>query len=175
MNSRYFMQLLKMALANMKLNKKFQFWDEMVTKWYTPMSFARAATGLRISATNFFASRRISIMLLSRAKSGANGNDATNSVTKPNWITAHNNKHYTQLHKALQTITNDSRLWSVNCCICSVSKTMWALESILVIFNARLVFIGRAEFISLWKMLLMFIRTGIRSVTIQSQGQKTDK
>lgn len=79
------------------------------------MSFARAATGLRSSATNFFASRRISIMLLSRAKSGANGNDATNSVTKPNWITAHNNnKHYTELHKIL---TNNSRIWWVNCCM----------------------------------------------------------
>lgn len=84
------------------------------SKRYTPMSFARAATGLRSSATNFLASRRISMMLLSRAKSGANGNDATNRVTKPNWITAHNNnKHHTQLHKALHKITNDSRLWSL--------------------------------------------------------------
>lgn len=91
-------------------------------KQYTPMSFARAATGLRSSATNFLASRRISMMLLSRAKSGANGNDATNSVTKPNWITAHNNnKHHTQLHKTLHKITNDSRLWF---------KTLRALETI---------------------------------------------
>lgn len=75
------------------------------------MSFARTATGLRSSPTNFLASRRISIMLLSTAKSGANGNDATNNVTKPNWITAHSkNKHYTQLHNTLHTITNDNEL-----------------------------------------------------------------
>lgn len=51
------------------------------------MSLALAATGLRSSATNFLASSRISIMLLSRAKRGASGNDATNNVTKPNWMT----------------------------------------------------------------------------------------
>lgn len=54
-----------------------------------PMSLALAATGLRNSATNFLASSRISIMLLSKAKSGARGKDATNNVTKPNWMTRH--------------------------------------------------------------------------------------
>lgn len=54
---------------------------------YPPMSLALAATGLRNSVTNFLASRRISMMLLSRAKRGARGKDATNRVTKPNWIT----------------------------------------------------------------------------------------
>lgn len=81
---------------------------------YTPMSFARAATGLRSSATNFLASRRISMMLLSRANSGASGNDATNSVTNPNWITAHStNEHYTQLSKAMHTTAHFSRMWSL--------------------------------------------------------------
>ena len=51
------------------------------------MSLALAATGLRSSVTNFLASSRISMMLLSRAKSGARGKDATNKVTKPNWMT----------------------------------------------------------------------------------------
>lgn len=51
------------------------------------MSLALAATGLRNSATNFLASSRISMMLLSNAKSGASGKDATNNVTKPNWMT----------------------------------------------------------------------------------------
>ena len=53
------------------------------------MSLALAATGLRNSVTNFLASSRISMMLLSRAKSGARGKDATNNVTKPNWMTGH--------------------------------------------------------------------------------------
>lgn len=34
------------------------------------------------------ASRRISMMLFRSAKSGASGKDATNRVTKPNWMTA---------------------------------------------------------------------------------------
>lgn len=51
------------------------------------MSLALAATGLRNSVTNFLASSRISMMLLSRAKRGARGKDATNNVTKPNWMT----------------------------------------------------------------------------------------
>lgn len=37
---------------------------------------------------NFLASRRISMMLFSSANSGARGKDATNKVTKPNWMTA---------------------------------------------------------------------------------------
>lgn len=53
----------------------------------SPMSLALAATGLLSSATNFLASRRISMMLFSRAKSGARGKEATNSVTNPNWMT----------------------------------------------------------------------------------------
>lgn len=59
-----------------------------------PMSLALAATGLRNSATNFLASSRISMMLLSRAKRGARGKDATNRVTKPNWMTG-KRKHIT--------------------------------------------------------------------------------
>lgn len=51
------------------------------------MSLALTATGLRSSVTNFLASRRISMMLFSSANSGARGKDATNKVTKPNWIT----------------------------------------------------------------------------------------
>jgi hypothetical protein len=53
-----------------------------------PMSFALAAMGRLTSVTNFLASRRISMMLLSRAKSGAKGKEATNRVTMPNWMTA---------------------------------------------------------------------------------------
>lgn len=56
------------------------------------MSLALAATGLRSSVTNFLASSRISMMLLSRAKSGASGKDATNNVTKPNWMTGQRSK-----------------------------------------------------------------------------------
>lgn len=52
-----------------------------------PMSFARAATGLRSSVTNFLASSLISMTLLSRAKRGASGNEATNRDTNPNWMT----------------------------------------------------------------------------------------
>lgn len=51
------------------------------------MSLALAATGRLSSVTNFLASSRISMMLFSRAKSGANGKEATNSVTNPNWMT----------------------------------------------------------------------------------------
>lgn len=51
------------------------------------MSFALTATGLLSSVTNFFASRRISMMLFNNANRGASGKDATNKVTNPNWIT----------------------------------------------------------------------------------------
>lgn len=52
------------------------------------MSLPLAASGLLSSATNFLASRRISMMLFRRANRGASGKDATKRVTKPNWITA---------------------------------------------------------------------------------------
>lgn len=52
-----------------------------------PMSLARTATGLRSSVTNFLASSLISMTLLSRAKRGASGNEATKRETKPNWMT----------------------------------------------------------------------------------------
>lgn len=51
------------------------------------MSLALAAIGLRSSITNFLASRRISMILFSRAKSGARGKEATKRVTIPNWMT----------------------------------------------------------------------------------------
>lgn len=54
---------------------------------HTPMFCARSATGRRYSHTNLWASRRTSAQLLSRAKSGARGNAATNIVMKPNWST----------------------------------------------------------------------------------------
>lgn len=68
------------------------------------------------------------MMLLSRAKSGAKGNDATNSVTNPNWITAHNNnKHYTELQ-----MTASWGHWTAEClwCGCGVIKALWALETV---------------------------------------------
>lgn len=55
---------------------------------HSPMSLALTATGLRSSVTNFLASSRISMMLFSSANSGARGKEATNKVTKPNWMTA---------------------------------------------------------------------------------------
>lgn len=51
---------------------------------HLPISFALTATGLLSSVTNFFASRRISMMLFSSANKGASGKDATNKVTNPN-------------------------------------------------------------------------------------------
>lgn len=54
---------------------------------HLPMSLALAAIGLRSSITNFLASRRISMMLFRRAKSGARGKEATKRVTIPNWMT----------------------------------------------------------------------------------------
>lgn len=64
-----------------------------------PMSFARAATGLRSSVTNFLASSLISMTLLSRAKRGASGNEATNRDTNPNWMTGGKNKKTTKNQK----------------------------------------------------------------------------
>lgn len=52
-----------------------------------PMLRALAATGLRNCVVNFHASTLTSRMLLKRARSGASGNEATNNVMKPNWIT----------------------------------------------------------------------------------------
>lgn len=54
---------------------------------YSPISFSLTVSGLLSSVTNFFASRRTSMMLFRRAKTGARGKEATKSVTKPNWIT----------------------------------------------------------------------------------------
>lgn len=59
----------------------------------SPMSLALTATGRRSSVTNFLASRRISMMLFSSANSGARGKEATNKVTKPNWMTAERGSH----------------------------------------------------------------------------------
>lgn len=61
--------------------------EAMTLPQHSPMSLALAATGRRSSVTNFLASSRISMMLFSRAKSGASGKLATKSVTKPNWMT----------------------------------------------------------------------------------------
>lgn len=52
-----------------------------------PMSLHLTASGRRISVTNFAASRRISITLLSKANAGARGKEATNKDTNPYWIT----------------------------------------------------------------------------------------
>lgn len=60
---------------------------EMTRASGLPMSLARMATGRRSSVTNFLASSLISMTLLSRAKRGASGNEATNRDTKPNWMT----------------------------------------------------------------------------------------
>ena len=50
---------------------------------HAPMSWALSANGLLFVAMYLYASIRISIMLLTRAKKGARGKAATNSVTKP--------------------------------------------------------------------------------------------
>lgn len=56
-----------------------------------PMSLHLTASGRLISVTNFAASRRISITLLSKAKAGARGKEATNKDTNPYWITVTKN------------------------------------------------------------------------------------
>lgn len=61
---------------------------------HLPISLALAAIGLRNSVTNFLASRRISMMLFSRAKSGARGKEATKRVTIPNWMTERDKSEY---------------------------------------------------------------------------------
>ncbi len=53
-----------------------------------PMSWAFSGTIRRNWVVIFQASTRISHRLLNSARRGANGKDATNRVTKPNWITA---------------------------------------------------------------------------------------
>jgi len=53
-----------------------------------PMLEALMAVGRRYWQRNLLASTRISMTLLMRAKKGASGNAATNSVTKPNCDTA---------------------------------------------------------------------------------------
>ena len=52
-----------------------------------PIVAALVATGLRSWVMNLLESMRISRMLFSKAKKGARGKAATNTVTKPNWIT----------------------------------------------------------------------------------------
>lgn len=67
-----------------------------------PMSLARTATGLRSSVTNFLASSLISMTLLSRAKRGASGNEATNRDTNPNWMTGKKINKQQKNHKNVQ-------------------------------------------------------------------------
>ncbi|KAH3736773.1 hypothetical protein DPMN_043346 [Dreissena polymorpha] len=57
---------------------------------FIPISCDRRARGRFHCVTNLYASRRISMMLLSRAKNGARGKAATNMVTNPYWITRRN-------------------------------------------------------------------------------------
>lgn len=93
-----FFRLIKMFCQNlMKINTLHWVGPGKHFNWdggYLPMSLALAAIGLRNSVTNFLASRRISIMLFSRAKSGARGKEATKRVTIPNWMTKRGKSEY---------------------------------------------------------------------------------
>lgn len=64
---------------------------KMATPWrmgcHAPMSWAFSGTMRRNWVMIFQASTRISKRLLTRARTGARGKEATNRVTKPNWIT----------------------------------------------------------------------------------------
>lgn len=59
---------------------------------HAPMSWAFSGTTRRNWVVIFHASTRISNRLLTRAKTGARGKEATNRVTKPNWMTAEERK-----------------------------------------------------------------------------------
>lgn len=54
---------------------------------HAPISWAFSGTTRRNWVVIFHASTRISNRLLTRAKTGARGKEATNRVTKPNWMT----------------------------------------------------------------------------------------
>lgn len=54
---------------------------------HAPMSWAFSGTMRRYWVVIFHASTRISNILFTRANRGASGKEATNKVTKPNWIT----------------------------------------------------------------------------------------
>lgn len=54
---------------------------------HAPISWAFSGTMRRNCVVIFHASTRISNRLLTRAKTGARGKEATNRVTKPNWMT----------------------------------------------------------------------------------------
>lgn len=79
----------------------FGYLDDGALAQHSPMSLALAATGRLSSLTNFLASSRISMMLFSKAKSGASGKDATNSVTNPNWMTARATTQTDTYHRSL--------------------------------------------------------------------------
>lgn len=64
-----------------------------------PISSARSDNGRLACVTILNASKRISATLLSSANNGANGNAATNNVTKPYWRTAEDNRLYMDLFK----------------------------------------------------------------------------
>lgn len=51
--------------------------------YQAPISSTLSANGLLACVTNLYASKRISAMLFNNAHNGANGNAATNNVTKP--------------------------------------------------------------------------------------------
>lgn len=60
----------------------------------TPMLWALEATVLLYWVVSFQASTRISTILFMRARRGAKGKEATNSVTNPNWITVEKRKRH---------------------------------------------------------------------------------
>lgn len=60
----------------------------------TPMLWALEATVLLYWVVSFQASTRISTILFMRARRGAKGKEATNSVTNPNWVTVEKRKRH---------------------------------------------------------------------------------
>ena len=77
-----------------------------------PMSWAFSGTMRRNWVVIFQASTRISNRLLTSASTGASGKDATNSVTKPNWITVGEQISNTRRHKHTHTHTKSQLIVS---------------------------------------------------------------
>lgn len=105
----------------------------------TPMLWALAATGLRYWVVSFQASTRISIMLFKRARRGAKGKDATNNVTKPNWITVEKRR---KIHKLIIVERKMGTRLLNSCHILHFGGSTMAKHSILFPPVHSLLFVG---------------------------------
>lgn len=110
-----------------------------------PMSWAFSGTIRRNWVVIFQASTRISHRLLTSARRGANGKDATNRVTNPNWITVGMQQTKTHSDNSVQALAAD---WMIQMCVQNLTHLQVFIKQaelsdwleLIVLFPARNLF-----------------------------------